>query len=117
MSAHTVLWSVIDVSGSGRHPSTYVFLLVLLWVHGSFAFPYSQVDVDIIKFNHYSIVGSNSQNKVTFVSISVEFQITEALESITRLSWKNYLIGLILKLLTSGNIVFCVPLPRERQAE
>lgn len=86
VSAHTVLWSVIDVSGSGRHISTYVFLLVLHWVRGSFAFPYSQVDVDIIKFNHDSIVGSNSRKKVTFVSISIEFQITEALESITRLS-------------------------------
>lgn len=63
---HTVLWSVTDVASSGRHPSTYVFLLVLRWVQGSFVFPYSQVDVDIIKFNRYSIVGSNPQNKVTF---------------------------------------------------
>lgn len=70
MSTHTVFWSVTGVVGSGRHSSTYVFLLVLRWVPGSFAFPYFQVDEDIIKPNHYSIVGSNSQKKVTPVNHS-----------------------------------------------
>lgn len=66
VSIHTGLWSVTDVASSDRHPSVYVFLLVFHWVHGSFAFPYCLVGVDIIKFNHCSIVGSNSQKKVTF---------------------------------------------------
>jgi len=34
--------------------------------HRSFAFPYSQADVHIAKFNHYSIAGSNAQKEVTF---------------------------------------------------
>lgn len=64
--APTVLWAVVDVTSSSRHPSACIFLLVLPWAHGSFALHYSQVDVDIIKVNPYSIVGSNVPRKVTF---------------------------------------------------
>lgn len=45
--APTVLWAVVDVTSSSRHPSACIFLLVLPWAHGSFALHYSQVDVDI----------------------------------------------------------------------
>lgn len=64
------------------------------------------------KVNPYSIVGYNSQRKVTFPVNSLHVHWISnhpgSLETITRISQMGYLTGIIVKSLISGTVVFCV---------